>query len=77
MKVNVLDNKMGGVLSMKYEDEKQRLIAYLSMKLSKTTKFMARKCYQLFRGQKTGDIYWKIQNSNLKCEQIIKTWNTS
>jgi len=22
MKVNVLDNKMGGVLSMKYEDEK-------------------------------------------------------
>ena len=35
MEVNVLDYAMEGVLSMEYEDGKQKLVAYLSKSLNK------------------------------------------
>ena len=36
MEVDALDYTMGGVLSIKYEDEKQQPVAFLSKSLNKT-----------------------------------------
>ena len=78
MEVDALDYMTGGVLSIECEDRLWRPVAFLSKSLNKTERnyeSMIRRCWQLFRDWRVGDIYWKECNLSLRSGQIIRIWN--
>ena len=52
VETDMLDFVTGGVLSMKYEDEKQRLVAYISKSLNKAERNYEIHNKQMFESMK-------------------------
>ena len=80
VEADVLNFVIGGVLSMKYKDEKWRPVAYISKLLNK-----AKRNYEIHDKEMLVIIwcleawrhFWKESRISSRYGQIIKTWNIS
>ncbi len=73
------DFAMGGVLSMKYEDKKWMLVAYISKLLNeakKNYKIHNKEMLVIIRCLEAQRHFLEEAKDFLKFRQIIRTWNT-
>ena len=76
VKMDILDFAIEGVLSIKYEDEKWRLVTYISKSLNKVKeiiRFTIKRYWQLLGVQRYKGISQKVLRISSKFGPIIKT----
>ena len=74
-KVDTLEYITGGVLSMRYEDNKQKLVAFISKLLNeaeKNYKFMTKKYWQSSDAQRNRGTCQKKHKTNLRFKATTK-----
>ena len=78
MEVDTLNYAIEGVLSIEFENRRQRLVAYLSKFLKKTKKnykIYNKEILVVIRRLQNLNIYQRAQSSSLRSEQIIRIFH--